>query len=103
MAADENTLRIAAEARRVLVDPSDAPPHLCRDHAEIPAGLFDGNKIQRYIVRPGIDEHLGRVAVLLCQTYLPVATVDEDEDRRVWVVGPVNVELFDFGLSVGRL
>src|SRR4051794_14050862 len=28
--------------------------------------------------------------------------MDEDEDRGVGTTGPVNVELFDFGRSVGR-
>jgi hypothetical protein len=66
MATDKDTLRITTEAQGVLVDPSDASPYLSRHHSEVPAGLFDANKIQGHIVRPGIDEHLGRVAVLLC-------------------------------------
>src|SRR5262249_34766185 len=102
MATNKNTLWIAAEARGILVDPSDASLYLRRHHPEVPTGFFDGHKIQRYIVRSGIDEHLSRVAVLLCCSQLPVATVDKDEDRRIGAAGPVNVELFDFGRSVGR-
>jgi len=102
MATDKDTLRIATEVRGVLVDPSDASPYLPRHRPEVAAGLFDINKIQRHIVRPSIDKHFGRVAVLLCGTYLPVATMDEDEDRRIRAAGPVNIELFYLSRSVGR-
>src|SRR5215471_2787464 len=101
MAPDEDTLRIATEARGVLVDPSYASPYLRGHHPEVPAGLFDGNKVQRHIVRPSTDKHLGRVAEILCRAPQPVASMDEDEDRRIGAVGPVNVEFFDLGWSVG--
>ena len=65
MTTDKDALRIAPEARRVLVHPRDPSPDLRRHRPEVPTGLLNGNKIQRHIVRPGIDEHLGRVAVLL--------------------------------------
>ena len=102
MAPDKDAFRIATEARGILVDPCDASPHLRRYRPEVPASLFDGDKIQGHIVRSGIDEHFGRVAVLLCRPHPPVAAMDEDEDRRVGAAGPVNVELFNLSRSVGR-
>jgi len=54
MTTDKDTLRIASEARRVLVHPRDPSPHLRRHRPEVPTGLLNGNKIQRYAaVRDG--------------------------------------------------
>ena len=51
-------------------------------------------------MRPGIDEHLGGIAVLFCETQEPVPAMDEDEDRRIGAVSSINIELFNLSWSV---
>src|ERR1700741_3893105 len=95
-----DSLGIASEARGVLVDPGDTGTYLRRHHTEVPARLLHRNEVQCDVVRPGIDEHLGGIAVLFCGTHEPVAAMDEDEDRSVGAVGPINIELFNLSRSV---
>src|SRR6476619_4941239 len=100
MAAYVDSVRIASEARSVLVDPGDTATYLRRHHAEVPAHLLHRNEVQRDVMRPGIDEHLGGIAVLFCETQEPVPAMDEDEDRRIGAVSSINIELFNLSWSV---
>src|SRR6201982_1059505 len=100
MTAYVDSVGIASEARGVLVDPGDAAAYLRRHHAEVPARLLHRNEVQCDVMRPGIDEHLGGIAVLFRGAHEPVSAMDEDEDRRIGAVGPVNIELFNLGWSV---
>src|SRR5882762_1620989 len=100
MAAYVDSVGIASEARSVVVDPGDTATYLRRHHTEVPAHLLHRNEVQCDVMRPGIDEHLGGIAVLSCGTHEPVPAMDEDEDRRIGAVGPINIELFNLSWSV---
>src|SRR5262245_65946263 len=95
MTPDEDTFRIATKARGILVEPCDTSPYLRRHRPKVPASLFDGDKIQGHIVRPGIDENLGRIAVLLCRTHPPGAARDEEEHQGAGSTRPRDVKLCD--------
>src|ERR1700730_15783763 len=100
MTAYVDSAGVASEARGVLVDPGDTAAFLCRHHTEVPARLLHRNEVQCDVMRPGIDEHLGGIAVLFRGAHEPVPAMDEDEDRRIGAVGPINIELFNLGWSV---
>jgi len=70
MTAYVDSVGISAETRGVLVDPGDTAAYLRRHHAEMSTGLLDRNEVQGDVMRPGLDEHLRRVAVIAAR-YLP--------------------------------
>src|SRR3954465_3593962 len=100
MTAYVDSVGIASEARGVLVDPGDTATYLRRHHTEVPAHLLHRDEVQCDVMRSGIDEHLGGIAVLFCGAHKPVPAMDEDEDRRIGAVGPIDFELFDLRRSV---
>src|SRR5262249_42067777 len=102
MASYVNSVGIAAEARRVFVDPRNAATYLRRHHGKIATCLLYRNKGEGDVVCPGIDKHLSWVAVLLGRAYQPVPAMDEDEDRRIGGAAAIKIELFDLGWSVRR-
>ena len=100
MAADEELAWIATERCGVFVNPRHGTPHLIRHHAKIAICGFDGNKVEREVVRAGIDENFGREGVVFRRTAKPGAALDEDEDRSIWPLGTIDVELFNLAWAI---
>jgi hypothetical protein len=75
MAADVKLRQIAAELRRIVVDPGDGAADLLRHDAKIAIGLLDRDEIDRDVMRARIDEHLGRIAVIFRRTAEPCAAI----------------------------
>ena len=95
MAADVEPVRVAAEARGVLVDPGDRAAHLPRHDHQVAAGIVDIGEIENDAVGAGMHEHLGQEGEVGGAAVAPGAAVNEDLDRRVGRSGPVDVELLD--------
>ena len=68
MAADIESVRIAAEASGVFVDPSDAAAHLICHHAKVAVGGLDGDEVERDIVGTSVHEQLCRKGIVLSLT-----------------------------------
>src|SRR5690348_801540 len=93
-------VRVAAEARRVLVDPDDGAPDLIGHDADVATGRFDRDKIGRNIMRARPRDVLRREMVFLGAAVLPGAAMGENENRRVWAVDAEDVELLDVGGTI---
>ena len=101
MAADVNTIRISVESRRILVNPRNSAPYLGGHHAQVTAYILYGGKIGNNAVRTGPDKQLGCVSEVERRLEKPIATVNEDENGRIWLVSTIDVQLLDFRRSVG--
>lgn len=66
MAANIETVWIAAEICGILINPSYRSTDLISHHTEIAVGRFDSNKIKHNVVRAGVDEQFCRKCVILC-------------------------------------
>ena len=81
MAADIEPFRIATETRRVPIGPGDGAAHLLGHDAQIAVRRADRNEIQHDVMRAGIDQHFGRIGIVLGLAAEPGAAMDEDEEK----------------------
>jgi hypothetical protein len=102
MAADIEAVGVAAEARRVAVDPGDRTADLIGHRKQAAIGILDPDKIGHDVMRAGADEHLGRRRIGLGQTRPPRAAMDEDKDRGGVAVGTEDVQLLDRARAIGQ-
>src|SRR5262245_52409818 len=98
---DIEPIGIAAEARRVLVNPSDGALYLVGHDHQVSIDFRRVVEIERNEMRAGIDESLGHVGCALCVAATPSAAVDKDVDRCIGLLGYIDVELLDLGRAVG--
>jgi hypothetical protein len=94
MAANIEPVRIAAEFRRVFIDPRNPSAHLIRHHTKIAVRCLDGDEVKRHVVCAGIHEQLGWKGIIFRLAAEPSAAMNEDEDRSIRPLGAIDVELF---------
>ena len=100
-ASDIEPIGIAAEARRVLVDPRDGAPHLLGHDHQIAIDVGYIIEIERNEMRTRIDKSLGHVGRALCIAAAPSTTVDKKIYGGVGLFGDRHVELLDVDRAVG--
>src|SRR5262249_57480640 len=87
MAGHVDTVRIAAEALGILIDPRYRSAYLLGHRHEVAVGLYHVDEIGHHVMRPGVHEQLGGGGGVLGQAAAPRAPVNEDVDRRVRAAG----------------
>src|SRR5215471_20590942 len=95
MPADVDPLGIAPECRGIPVYPGSATAHLSCHHPKIAARVLHRDEVQRNIMSPRCDEHLGRITVALGRAGAPVPAVEKHENRGIGPTSAIDVELFD--------
>src|SRR5512143_2450671 len=100
MAADVESAGVAAETRGIFVGPGNSTPHLFRHDADVTIRRAHRSEIERDVIYTGIDEKLGREAVVLRFSAKPSATMYEHEDRRIGFLGRIQIQRFDRRRSV---
>src|SRR5512135_1245727 len=101
MAADIDALGIATEALGIFVDPGGGAADLRRQRAEVSAGGLHLDKVEGYVMRSGVDEHLRRESGILRRAPSPGAAMNVDEDRGASAAGAIDVEPLELGRAVG--
>ena len=101
VASDIDALRIAADARGILVDPGNGAADLLHHRHQVAASVLHLHEIEHDKIRAGVHEHFRGKGEFLGLTVAPRAAVDVDIDRRVCTVGPINVELLVLGWTIG--
>src|SRR5215207_10256021 len=90
-----DAVRIAAEARGILVDPGDGSAALIRHRQQVAVQLPHIVEIDRDKMRAGIDEYLGRKAVIFRKLAAPGTAMNENVDRRIGLFRSIEIGAFD--------
>src|SRR5262245_9746097 len=101
MAADIQAIGIAVERPGVLVDPRNGAADLCGHHPHIASHVLHRGKIRNDVMCTGHDKHLSRISEVPGRSAKPAAAMDHHKDWCPRAIGPIDIELFDFGRSVG--
>ena len=87
---------------RIPVDPGDRAAHLFGHRHQVAIRLQHVDEVEHDEMGAGVDEHLGRITVVLGEADAPGAAVDEHVDRRIRRLGGEEVETFDRRRPVGE-
>ena len=93
---------IAAEARRVAVDPGDGAAHLVGHRGEVALGLDHVVEVDRDVVRARMHESLGLIGGVPGEPAAPRAAMDEHMHRRILFARRIEVEPLDRRRPIGE-
>src|SRR5207342_3314932 len=99
-AGNEDAAWIAAEARRVLVHPGHSAANLLSHRHQAATGGDHVDEVGHDEMCARMYEQFRRVAELPCLAGAPSAAVNKHVDRRVRLLGRVNVEHLDRSRAV---
>src|SRR5689334_13714298 len=94
MAAYKDAICIAAEHRRVLINPRDGTPNLVGHWHEIAARILHVDEVHNDRVRACTDKYFGWKPIA-DRPSKPRATMDENVDGCVWTVRRIDVHTLD--------
>src|SRR6516165_6393107 len=86
----KNAAKFGGDPSRLYVGGHSSGGHLC--------GVV---LVTDYVMRASINEHLGRIAVILGRTAKPSTAMDENENWRVLPLRSIDVETLGCGWTVG--
>jgi hypothetical protein len=100
VAADIKAITIAVESVRIFVNPGDPATDLFGHNAQVTAGLFDCDEIERNKMCARIHEHFGWKGIIFCLSAKPSPTMDEYEDRHLRAFRPIDIQFLDCGRAI---
>src|SRR5512133_3274987 len=95
MAHEIHAVAVAAEARRVLIDPRNRLANLACERSQAVVRVLDEREVGHDVMETGVHEQLGRERVALRRASAPRAAMNEYDDGRLVARGAVDIELFD--------
>jgi hypothetical protein len=102
MSGQEYLRGVAAELPGIPVDPGNRATQFVNDRIETVADVLHPAEIGYDVVDAGVDEQLCRECVAFGRPLLPGPAVDEDMNRGVRCIRPIQVERLDVSRSIGE-
>src|SRR5665647_1906499 len=102
MPREVNAIGIAAEARRIAVNPDNGTSYLLDHREEAAACIVDVDKIKNDMMCPGLNKKLGLQGIVGRAIAAPSAAMNEYVNRRICLCRAKYVELFDLARAIGE-
>ncbi len=96
MSGDIDSIRIAAEARGIFINPGERAANLTDHRHQIATGFRNLHEIDDDEMGPGIDEQFCRKSEVFRLAVAPCSAMNVDVHGRMGARGFVDVEFFDF-------